>query len=221
MSNENKTPSSEQEDSSLMYQSMADYMNEQGMDVSAEDIQKTVDEQFSENPPEPSEQDEEIINAMAEYQKEYLRQNPIYSVRGALLYCNAGSHCRRLNLPRSHGVYILNHAAMHAGDNVGGMEGSNINITTFGICSLREGGESITLKKEAPRNSDGTYTGDPSDGVVRGCPCLPTITDLWQDTHADTKIGAEQLPALTTLSFLMCTHGGIIRIWRSGQEDAD
>lgn len=221
MSSENTTPQSEEEIGSLMYQAMADYMNEQGLDVSKEDIQKTVDEQFSEEPPAPSEKDEEIIAAMAEYQTEYLRQNPIYAVRGALLQCSGGSHCRRLNLPQSHGVYILNHAAMHAGDNVGGLEGPTFNITTFGVCSLLQGGANITLMKEAPRNPDGTSTGAPAGGVVTGCPCLPVITAQWQDTHSDTKIGAEQLPALTTLSFLMCTCGGIIKILRSGQEDAD
>ena len=90
-----------------MYQAMAAQMQSEGMDVTAEEIAQTVEEQTSDHPPEPSEKDAEIMEQMAAYQAEHFQPAEAYVVRGALLHCQYGSHCRRLNLPRCHGVYTL------------------------------------------------------------------------------------------------------------------
>lgn len=88
-----------------MYQAMASKMQSDGVDVTAEEIAQTIDEQSSPNPPEPSEKDEEIMAQMAAYQAEHYQPSEAYVVRGALLHCQYGSHCRRMNLPRCHGSF--------------------------------------------------------------------------------------------------------------------
>ena len=105
----------------------------------------------------------------------------------------------------------------------GGTEGADINIPTFGVCSCPGDptGGSVCLEKEAPRNPDGSFTGEAASGTVTGTPCIPNIVGVWEDTHAETHIGKEGEEALTTRSFLVCSYGGLIEIIRSGQEDSD
>lgn len=206
-----------------MYQAMASKMQSDGVNVTAEEIAQTIDEQSSPNPPEPSEKDEEIMAQMAAYQAEHYQPSEAYVVRGALLHCQYGSHCRRMNLPRCHGVYTMKKPIVFKQDCKGGTEGADINITTFGVCSCpgNTTGGSVCLEKEAPRNPDGSFTGDPASGTVTGTPCVPDIIDVWEDTHGETHIGKEGEDALTTRSFLVCSYGGLIEIIRSGQEDSD
>lgn len=218
-----QTNRSEAETEQEMYQSMATYMqDEKGMDVTPGEIQQMVEEQTSDTPPEPSEKDQEIMKAMAEFQAEHMPPEA-YLVRGALLYCQYGTHCRKLNLPRCHGVYVTGHPKMNQRDCVGGMEGANINITTFGICKSpsNPSGGHICLVKEAPRNPDGTFTGAPAEGTESGIPCLPDIIGEWECPHMDARIGTEKAPSITTQSFLVCSHGGLIQVWRSGQEEIE
>ncbi|MCL1935054.1 MAG: DUF4280 domain-containing protein [Defluviitaleaceae bacterium] len=54
-----------------------------------------------------------------------------YVVRGACLECTKGSHPRKLNLPKCHGVYITGHPMIHQFDSV-----PIENISPFGICSV-------------------------------------------------------------------------------------
>lgn len=206
-----------------MYQAMASKMQSDGVDVTAEEIAQTIDEQSSTNPPEPSEKDEEIMAKMAAYQAEHYQPSEAYVVRGALLHCQYGSHCRRMNLPRCHGVYTTKKPIVFKRDCKGGTEGADINITTFGVCSCpgNPTGGSVCLEKEAPRNPDGSFTGEAASGTVTGTPCIPDIIDVWDGTHAETHIGKENEEALTTRSFLVCSYGGLIEIIRSGQEDDD
>ena len=75
------------------------------------------------------------------------------------------------------------------------------------------------MEKEAPRNPDGSFTGEAASGTVTGTPCIPDIIEVWDDTHSETHIGKEGEEALTTRSFLVCSYGGLIEIIRSGQED--
>lgn len=209
---------SEPETEQQMYQAMAEKMQADGMDVTASEIEKLVEEQQADEPPAPSEKEEEIIEKMAEYQAEYDRQNPAYVVRGALLRCQYGSHCRRLNLPRCHGVYTLKKPIMFKKDCV-----VEYNISSFGVCSSSDNptGGSVSYVKEAPRNLDGSFTGEAASGTVTGTPCVPVIVNVWDDTHDDTHIGKEGEPALTTRSFLVCKYNGLIEIVRSDQEDED
>lgn len=209
---------SEEETEQQMYQAMAEKMQADGMDVTASEIEKLVEDQQADDPPAPSEKEEEILEKMAEYQAEYDRQNPAYVVRGALLHCQYGSHCRRLNLPLCHGVYTLKKPIMFKKDCV-----VEENIPSFGVCSSPDNptGGSISYVKEAPRNPDGSFTGEVASGTVTGTPCVPVIVNVWDDTHDDTHIGKEGEPALTTRSFLVCKYNGLIEIVRSGQEDED
>ena len=207
-----------------MYYAMSIKMQSDGLDVTAEDIAQTVEEQSSTNPPEPSEQDAAIMERMAAYQAEHQQSIDAYVVRGALLKCRYGSHCRRLNLPRCHGVYVLKHPIMFKKDCAGGTEGDDINVTTFGVCSSPSNptGGCIRLVKEAPRNPDGTFKEDGvASGTVTGTPCIPEIVGEWENTHQDAHIGPEGEEALVTSSFLVCCYGGLIEIIRSGQEDSD
>ncbi|MCL2611350.1 MAG: DUF4280 domain-containing protein [Defluviitaleaceae bacterium] len=54
-----------------------------------------------------------------------------YVVRGACLECSQGSHPRKLNLPKCHGVYITGHPMIHKYDSV-----PIENISPFGMCSI-------------------------------------------------------------------------------------
>lgn len=222
MANETYTqPESDMEQQ--MYQAMAAQMQADGMYVTAKDVAQVIEEQSATNPPEPSEEDVAILDQMAAYQAEHQQTPEAYVVRGALLKCQYGSHCRRLNLPRCHGVYTLKKPIVFKRDCKGGTEGADINITTFGVCTCpgNPTGGSVCLEKEAPRNPDGSFTGEAASGTVTGTPCIPDIIDVWEDTHGETHIGKEDEEALTTRSFLVCSYGGLIEIIRSGQEDSD
>lgn len=207
-----------------MYSAMAERMQSDGLNVTAGDVENLfnkIENQTPEAPADITETDEQILEQMAEYQREYEMQNPAYVVRGALAKCEFGSHCRRLNLPLCHGVYAMKRPVMFRADNVGGAEGDDINIPSFGICSSPDNpsGETVCLEKEAPRNDDGSFTGAAAGGVIRGKPCVPKIVELWDEVHEDTLVGEEREPALLTRSYIVCQYKGLIQIIRSGQED--
>lgn len=209
---------SEQETERKMYQAMAGKMQSDGLAVTATEVEQLVEEQQSSDPPAPSDKEEQTLEEMAEYQAEHDKQNSAYVVRGALLHCQYGSHCRRLNLPVCHGVYTLKKPIMSKKDCV-----VEKNISSFGVCSSPSNptGGIVSYVKEAPRNPDGSFTGEEASGTVTGTPCVPVIVDEWDDTHEDTRIGKEGEDALTTQSFLVCKYNGLIEIVRSGQEDED
>ena len=54
-----------------------------------------------------------------------------YLVQGALLHCDKGEYDSRLEMKKSHGVYIGNKAVANKNDYVG-----ITNISSFGSCSL-------------------------------------------------------------------------------------
>ncbi len=214
---------SEEDVEQQMYKAMANKMQHDGTDVAAEAIAQTVKELFPLSPPEPTEEEEELAEKIAAYFMTVFQPSEDYVVRGALLRCQFGSHCRRLNLRRCHGVYILNKPLVSKQDCKGGAEGADINVTSFGICSCsgKSAEQIVHLKKEAPRYSNGSFTGETTDEIISGPPCIPDILDTWDNTHAETHIGEENEEALTTRSFLVCSYGGLIEIIRSGQEDDD
>ncbi|MBU2700778.1 hypothetical protein Ga0466249_001883 [Sporomusaceae bacterium BoRhaA] len=54
-----------------------------------------------------------------------------YVVRGATVRCNKGSTASRLNLPKSHGVYVNEKAVLNDHDCISGS-----NVMPFGTCSM-------------------------------------------------------------------------------------
>lgn len=146
-----------------------------------------------------------------------------YVVRGALLCCSGGSHRRRLNLPECHGVYIGCNPIMHSGDCVTGIEGSEINITSFGVCKgtsnggLNEGDTSLAT--EVVDEQGLPIVGETDGGVIRGKRCKAMIANgKWENVHTSTIVGDTGESAITVNSFLVCAHGGVITVLTSGQE---
>lgn len=281
---------SEQEIMQEMAKAMAEYAQQGGQNISSEEIMDTLEklpsddsEQLTDD--DLTEQDKEVLELMGEFQRELARQNPVYVTRGALLKCQYGSHCRRLNLAMSHGVYASKNAVVHE-DNCNPINGEN--ISWFGVCQSpfnKTKGASILL--EVDKTLDPNATGN-----IRGTPCIPRIVGAWRDTHAQLKIKDDTTPAakgvregtvgelqkgnaiinaldfvgdsigqavggafdaigsifgkkneepnilqdtsdtaqrdatglhsaVTTISFLVCEHGGLIEVIESGQEYVD
>lgn len=162
----------------------------------------------------------------------------LYVVRGANLRCTEGSHIRKLNLPKDHGIYITREPLIHKEDC---LVGDDQNITTFGVCesrgiyNLSPRPPTVILKKCKYNN----YTGDEMEseedlGNVRGPACTPQIAGTWLNTFNDTRIvdngdkdpedkyksdddPTKGYPAVTTKSFLVCACGGFIEPVSCGQ----
>ena len=131
-------------------------------------------------------QNKEMVEDMADESGEYL-------VRGALLYCDQGTHPRRLNLPQCHGAYVYGNPIIIETDC------TKNNVKFFGVCCSAtppEGAEVQRFEGYVPEGS--TETAEP----VEGPRCTPDIVGLWQDCHGGTA---------TTNSCLICNCGGIIR----------
>lgn len=163
--------------------------------------------------------------------------NSEYLVRGATLVCSNGSHKRRLNLPKCHGVYAGTHPLVHdmecLSETSFGKE--HCNITSFGVCNPAEGSppqtDIKTYKKTINNSKDGTT------GTVTGCQCMPIIIGPWRIAYENTRIvdNGDKNPlgrtpgpiaveqpvfsynTVTMNSFLLCRYGGIIRPIDSGQ----
>jgi len=161
-----------------------------------------------------------------------------YLVRGADLHCTHGSHTRKLNQPRCHGVYITKEPMIHKLDCV---PGDFQNISSFGVC------DSPSIKNAVPLPPTVTlklvgYDEDgkpiPDLGNVKGRACMPMIAGTWLNVYEETRIVdngdkdpadkhkenssmSKGYPAATTESFLVCIHGGIIRPLSSGQHNRD
>lgn len=126
-----------------------------------------------------------------------------YLVRGALLVCDKGSHPRRLNLPKSHGAYVLEHPMINEDDC------GTDNISYFGVCCAGtppKGAETVNLVSygEDAENKDAK--------TVQGPKCCPDIIGKWNALHGGV---------VTTDSYLICNCGGIITPETSGQEYND
>ena len=159
--------------------------------------------------------------------KEKAEDNPEYLVRGAPLRCRYGSHMRYLDMLEAHGVYLKDDPVMHRKDCKVGE-----NILPFGICTSPV----HNLKKRdsffagAETDQEGNYLHAPDDRVITGFVCEPEITgDSWKNCKEETKIAQNATPetegpaactcyeAITTASYLVCKHGGIIVPLGSGQ----
>ncbi|GIO31563.1 MULTISPECIES: DUF4280 domain-containing protein [Paenibacillus] len=125
-----------------------------------------------------------------------------YVVRGADIFCDCGSHSRKLNLPESHGSYVNGKPMMNELDCV-----PEVNISKFGICNhpSNESGETIYLI-----SMDGQQ--------IQGKPCLPKLLGTsWSKTKTKVKVDGQS--ALTTESELYCALGGTIKFASNGQQE--
>lgn len=130
-----------------------------------------------------------------------------YLVRGALLKCDQGSHARKLNLPQSHGIYIYENAQIRESDCK-----VDENISYFGVCFSKAppaGAETVTLVKYGEAGKGGA--------TVTGCKCCPEIIGKWRDCLEQLSISQTDR-SVTTDSYLICRHGGMIQPLSSGQE---
>lgn len=140
-------------------------------------------------------------------------------VRGALLRCSCGTHPRRLNLPKSYGVYAADeqHPKVHQ-DNC--KVGDTNNISYYGVCKSNckpEGSCQICLEPYVTPEGKKTST-----SKVEGNKCVPVIVGNWYDPKEDDMIYdmdvKKDIPCLTSNSFLVCKYGGVIEVITSGQE---
>lgn len=132
-----------------------------------------------------------------------------YLVRGALITCSCGSHPRRLNLPQSHGVYVLDHPLIHEEDCVVGE-----NISYFGVCqgdTPPSGSEEILLDEYVGEGQEST------GAEVQGPRCSPEIVGKWKSVKETTKLSGEN-NMVTTNAYLVCRCGGLVYPITSGIE---
>lgn len=88
-----------------------------------------------------------------------------YVVRGATVKCSSGSSPSKLNLPRSHGMYVNNKPILNDSDTAAGA-----NVMPFGKCSVLDGPCS-----PAPAAAWG---GTKNDTLVKGRPALIDTSTL-------------------------------------------
>lgn len=139
-------------------------------------------------------------------------------VRGALLYCDCGTHKRRLNLPKSYGSYTdaeLKHPFVTEKDCI---VGDKNNISYFGVCKSENCGkqneEQICLRPYEQTDSVENVIGPKCTPVIMGKWLNPAEESYVTDMTTDKK---EQYLKLKTSSILVCKYGGVIRIEESGQ----
>lgn len=170
---------------------------------------------------------EKTIEELKKALEERSDQEPEYLVRGAPLRCSCGSHMRYLDMWETHGVYLDDKPVMHKMDCV-----PEKNIMSFGICSspiaaLTETGSFLV---GAETDAEGNYLRSPEDRVITGLVCKPKIGEEgWENCKNETKIaqdataktashkGCTCYEAITTASYLVCEHGGLIFPVGSGQ----
>jgi hypothetical protein len=88
-----------------------------------------------------------------------------YVVRGALVQCNQGSTPSRLNLPKSHGIYVKGKPILNDRDSA-----ANVNVMPFGDCSVCCGPCRPALAPE--------WDSAKGDALVKGRPALITESVL-------------------------------------------
>ncbi len=218
-----------------------------GSDIERLDrICRLIDTKIKENKykKDVKEHDYENEQQIAEYLKNHTESQKMeYLVRGALLKCSCGTHARQLNLEKCHGVYVGEHPLVHS---LNCETGEEKNITFFGVCKAASPPptENVTYQKDSNRDADGNPTGDRPWGFETGHKCCPEIafTEVngsmkqgWQhgyqktsiidnsdseaakEMETDESLEAMAIPTITTMSFLVCSHGGLIEPYNSGQ----
>lgn len=146
-------------------------------------------------------------------------------------------------MEKCHGVYVGKHPLIHS---LNCETGEEKNITFFGVCKAASPPptENVTYQKDSKRDADGNLTGDRSWGFETGHKCCPQIVFTeangsmkrgWQHSYqktsiidnsdseavkemeTDERLEAMAIPTVTTMSFLVCSHGGLIEPYNSGQ----
>lgn len=144
-----------------------------------------------------------------------------YVTRGALLRCDKGTHCRRINLIQDHGIGMelqgekknsdgKDHPFLLDTDVIVGTEvdpdGQQQNISWFGICNEYSGedAEHIILKPD-------TSLSKPTDTKnLSGSKCKPIITGTWECVKESIEVQSDNGCGhfLTTDSYLICNVCG-------------
>lgn len=138
-----------------------------------------------------------------------------YAVRGARIYCNYGSHMRKLDMPASHGSKIRDKAMLHEQDCKVGIDQ---NIPPFGACQSPENDEikiEISDAKDLVPLSD--ENGNPIEPTlpIQGKLCVPQLGDKWLDAQEETLVDGK--PAITVKCTITCKYGGTISFIDDGQ----
>ncbi|MCL1989778.1 MAG: DUF4280 domain-containing protein [Defluviitaleaceae bacterium] len=130
-----------------------------------------------------------------------------YVVAGARMFCDKGTHFRRLDLPTCHGAYIRDKAMTNEEDCQ-----HPDNIPIFGVC----------LSGANP-HEDMQYTGSGSEDFlpfenvefpIIGKRCCPEV-GKWLNAKEDVLV--DRKPALTANCTCVCRNGGIIGFVDDGQ----
>lgn len=201
--------------------------------AAAESVAARILDSFIGNKKTDMAKEAEAEKKISEYaEKNMAKKRDEYLVRGAVLVCNKGSHKRKINLPKCHGIYIRDLPVLHElecwTECKYGIE--KCNITHFGICDAKPPTEIKAYFKTPSNSRDGLA------GIAMGCKCEPIIIGTWHDCYEKTKIidngtknpmdrkrvekggkGKGQ-SILTMRSFLICKYGGIIEPVDSGQK---
>lgn len=145
-----------------------------------------------------------------------------YVTRGAILVCDCGTHCRRVNLIADHGWGIdvaaiedeekKPHPFILSCDTIVGDEGMGAteqqNISWFGVCGAGvKGTDDVTLLPDKilkPNETKNEY----------GKKCKPVILSTWQNTKESIEVYSQTGAGypITTDSYLVCKYGGYIKI---------
>ena len=143
------------------------------------------------------------IAAAAESEDEYP-----YIVAGAKIFCDHGTHFRRLDLPMCHGVYIRDKAATNEDDCV-----HPENIPIFGVCF--SGSNPNDLVEYSGSNPEDLlpFEGD-IDFPIIAKECTPNL-GKWLNAKEDVLV--DEKPALTARCTIVCRYGGIIGFADDGQ----
>lgn len=158
-------------------------------------------------------------NAMKEAISYMKNANFEYLTRGAILICSSGGVMRRLNLPVDHGIFFGNTQSpvVNKSDC---LVGDEANIANFGLCTgINHPTEYITLDVLVPTDKRGRYLSEhKADTIDRGYLCTPNVAmPGWINTWKETDMGMASEESVSTKSFLVCIHGGIIYPVNSGQ----
>lgn len=129
-----------------------------------------------------------------------MADNSFYIVRGAQMFCDQGTHKRKINLPVSHGSYVDGKPKMNKKDCV-----FDENISYFGICN-----------GECPAGDGDIYLVSEKGETITGKKCCFEAYDYWQECKEDSLVDGQA--ALTTDSYLVCAYGGKISFITTGQE---
>lgn len=131
-----------------------------------------------------------------------------YIVAGARMFCDKGSHFRRLDLPLCHGTYIRDIPMVNRNDS-----SYPDNVSMFGIC-VGGAQKNGTLMEYNGSNIEDLLPFEGVDFPIIGYPCIPKV-GRWLNPKDDVLV--DGVPAITTESTLVCIYGGVIGFVDDGQ----